>query len=73
ELYPNSWAPTIVALIVVIGSTLSIIALSLSLFIFFYFKRDTIYQEFHPQGQGRMEKKLADESCFDIKKGAHLL
>ncbi|GIY05498.1 hypothetical protein CDAR_584991 [Caerostris darwini] len=36
-------------------------------------RRDTIYQEFHPQGQGRMEKKLADESCFDIKKGAHLL
>ncbi|GIX83626.1 hypothetical protein CEXT_738261 [Caerostris extrusa] len=44
ELYPNSWAPTIVALIVVIGSTLSIIALSLSLFIFFYFKQRQLYE-----------------------------
>ncbi|CAL1261937.1 unnamed protein product [Larinioides sclopetarius] len=38
ELYPNSWTPTIIALIVVIGSTLSIITLCLSLFIFFYFR-----------------------------------
>ncbi|XP_035216952.1 calcitonin gene-related peptide type 1 receptor-like, partial [Stegodyphus dumicola] len=37
ELYSSSWTPTIVALIVVIGSALSIITLSLSLFIFFYF------------------------------------
>ncbi|GFU04157.1 calcitonin gene-related peptide type 1 receptor [Nephila pilipes] len=38
ELYPNSLTPTVVALIVVIGSTLSIITLTLSLFIFFYFR-----------------------------------
>ncbi|KAG8171929.1 hypothetical protein JTE90_015349, partial [Oedothorax gibbosus] len=36
-LYPSSWTPTIVASIVVIGSILSIIALSITLFIFYYF------------------------------------
>ncbi|XP_054706654.1 corticotropin-releasing factor receptor 1-like [Uloborus diversus] len=38
DLYADSWTPTIVALIVIIGSAVSIITLSLSLFIFFYFK-----------------------------------
>ncbi|KAG8177365.1 hypothetical protein JTE90_003627 [Oedothorax gibbosus] len=37
NLYPSSWTPTIVASIVVIGSILSIIALSITLFIFYYF------------------------------------
>ncbi|KAG8200035.1 hypothetical protein JTE90_001263 [Oedothorax gibbosus] len=38
ELYPNSWTPIAIALIVIIGSSLSIISLVISLFIFFYFK-----------------------------------
>nr|XP_042908368.1 corticotropin-releasing factor receptor 1 [Parasteatoda tepidariorum] len=39
ELYPSdSWIPTVVAWIVIIGSALSIVTLSISLFIFFYFK-----------------------------------
>ncbi|GFT70735.1 corticotropin-releasing factor receptor 1 [Nephila pilipes] len=36
-LYPSSWTPTIVASIVVIGSIVSIITLSVTLFIFCYF------------------------------------
>ncbi|XP_042900068.1 corticotropin-releasing factor receptor 1 [Parasteatoda tepidariorum] len=36
-IYPEPWTPTVVALIVVICSIISIIALSVSLFIFFYF------------------------------------
>ncbi|XP_054720291.1 calcitonin gene-related peptide type 1 receptor-like [Uloborus diversus] len=36
-LYPSPWTPTIVALIVVIGSIISLITLSISLFIFCYF------------------------------------